>query len=186
MPRFSIKNLLNGALGGGGGGGGFKRTLSKGILMTANVTVPTTYVRVGTYTIPPQQVIHLGFGKEGARGANYEEMGKLQLHMHDDTATNSVEEPGYFKVGQCNANETLFRYYAEDRSENLGGGLATANLARNLQVPFPEVLDAPAVITKEDSRVIVDFKSDAADIGVAIGIGTGAFDVWSVPITVYQ
>lgn len=189
---FSVKNILGrgqgfAGLGGGVGGGGYPRALSKGILMTANVTTPVTYVRVGSYTIPAQQVIHLGSGRAGHQGANYEEIGKLQLHMHDDTATNSVEEAGYFKVGQTNANETLFKYYYEDRSENLGGGAATANLARNLQVPMAEVMNAPAVITREDSKVVVDFKGDAADISVAAAIGTAAtFDNWNVPITVYQ
>ncbi|MBI2101665.1 hypothetical protein HYT53_03555 [Candidatus Woesearchaeota archaeon] len=205
MPNFSIKNMLQGAIGGAAGAGnaifkpvqagsktpGFPRTLNKAAIWangTSDITLTAAkWVRVGQYTIPAQQMINLGYG---VTGGNPEEIGHLHFDLVDDTATNSAVEPGYVRVGYTNANETMTVIMLEERSEDLSDTSSTVGIARSNELLLPEsapmLKGGPIMLSQEDSRLIADFKSDATDVLVYTGIGTGAINKWKLPVTVYQ
>jgi len=188
---YSFKNVLGlgKQLAGVGRTGeqGFPRTLNKTQLWKtkdSDITCAAgVYTRIGEYTIPPQQVIHLG---QGVSHQNPEEMGHLQFDILDDTATNSVEEKGYLKIGMMNSAENLQFVAIEERSELLHN-ITT----RGSQLLLPERVDfIPSqfreLVTGENSKIFIDFKADSADVVVETGIGTGALNTWQLPITVYQ
>lgn len=181
---FSFKNLLRGVgVKKAVGRRGFPRTLNKATLWadTGNdiVCPASKWVRVGEYTIPAQQEIRVGYG---VSGGNPEEMGHVYFDIYDDTATNSVVERGYLRLGQTNANETISRVLWEGRSEELD-----SSTTRSEQIPMPEFTDLDPLLTREDSKIFVDFKSDSADTVVETAIGTASTkNVWQLPITVYQ
>lgn len=205
MKMFSIKNLISGNLGGMASGignasfkkvqqgamsGGFPRTLNKAQLWAvtgSDITVSTSWIRIGEYTIPAQQRIHVGYG---VSGGNPEEIGHMHFDLVDDTATNSAAEAGYVRLGYTNASETMTCIVFEGRTEELSDTSSTVGISRSdellLPETSPEVKGFPDVLAGEDSKLIVDFKSDAADIIAETGIGTGAINVWRLPITVYQ
>lgn len=205
---FSIKNILQGrGLGGGGAAGvgnanykpvqagtmtgGFPRTLNKAALWSqtgSDITCGAgAWTRIGEYSIPAQQRVHLGYG---VSGGNPEEMGHIHFDVMDDTATNSVAEAGYIRVGYTNANETLTAVVFEERSEDLSDTSATVGIARASELLLPEIPPSvkgyPDALAGEDSKLFVDFKADALDIAVETAIGTGAVNKWKLPITVYQ
>lgn len=203
---FSFKNMLKGKIGGGNVGvgnatykqvqegtvvGGFPRTLNKATLWAqtgSDITAAAAlWTRIGEYTIPAQQVVHLGYG---VTGGNPEEIGHLHFDILDDTATNSVAEAGYVRVGYTNSNETLTAVVFEERSEDLSDTSTTVGISRANELLLPEIPPAakgyPAALAGEDSKLFVDFKSDAADVVVEAAIGTGAVNKWKLPITVYQ
>lgn len=201
MATFSVRNLLRGNLGktmfgknkqSTGTNLGFPRTLNKAELWAvtgSDITCAAdTWVRVGQTSIPAQQVWHLG---QGVSGGNPEEIGHVHFDIVDDTATNSVPEPGFVRLGMANSPENMQYYAMEERSEDLSSTSTTVKIARSDELLMPERTDfIPAqfieIITGENSKVVVDFKSDAVDTVVETGIGTGAVNIWKVPITVYQ
>ena len=201
MATLSIKNLLSGNMSksmfgqnkkSAGTNLGYPRTLNKAglwavtgsdITLTAN-----SWVRVGEQTIPPQQVWHLG---QGISGGNPEEIGHFHFDLVDDTATNSAVEKGYIRVGMSNSSENLQYFAIEERTEDLSSNSTSSLLSRSDELLMPERTDfIPAnfvgIITGENSKVIVDMKADSADVLAETGIGTGAINVWKIPITVYQ
>ena len=119
---FSLKNLLRGGVGAIAPGlgnaqfkgvqapatsGGFPDILNKTQLWAAtgsDITVSTSWTRLGEWTIPAQQRVHLG---SGVSGGNPEEIGHLHIDLVDDTATNSAQESGWVRIGYVNASETL-------------------------------------------------------------------------------
>lgn len=135
------------------------------------------YTVIGRYKIPPQQAYHLGFGSP----AYPDNQGYMFMDIYDDTATNSVREPGSIRLVQRNANGTLSLVVAEFRSEQLCGDLAD----RNKQIALPEQVQFPLV--GEDSYLELHFKPDAVDDIVKTAIGTAAGkDVWNIPVSCYQ
>ena len=203
---FSIKNILQGGLFNGGGGvgfpqfkrvqapaqtGGFTRTLNKTQLWAntgSDITATgSSWVRVGQYTIPAQQRIHLGYG---VSGGNPEEIGHLHMDIMDDTGTNSVAEKGYIRVGYANANETITAVVFEERTEDLSDTSTSVGITRANELLMPEISPEskgyPPQLAQEDSILFVDFKADATDVVVETAIGTGAVNKWKLPITVYQ
>ena len=201
MATLSIKNLLSGNMSksmfgqnkkSAGTNLGYPRTLNKAglwavtgsdITLTAN-----SWVRVGEQTIPPQQVWHLG---QGISGGNPEEIGHVHFDVVDDTATNSAVEKGFVRLGMSNNGENLQYYAMEERSEDLSSTSTTVKLSKSDEILMPERTDFipeqfKDIITGENSKIIVDFKADATDVIVEAGIGTGAINIWKVPITVYQ
>lgn len=203
---FSIRNLLNGNIRGMAGLGtgnfkkvqagamssGFPRTLNKASLWAitgSDISTSTNWIRIGQYTIPAQQKIHVGYG---VSGGNPEEMGHLHFDVMDDTATNSLPEKGYVRVGYTNSPETITCIVWEGRSEEVSDSSTTAGVSRSDELLLPETTPQskgyPDLLANEDSKLIIDFKGDeaAGDIIVETAIGTGAVNVWKLPITVYQ
>ena len=201
---FSLKKMFSGGLPAVGQAtgnfkrvkapnttGGFSRMLNKAQLwavtgsdITATIGV---FVRVGQFSIPAQQRIHVG---TGVSGGNPEEIGHLHFDIMDDTATNSAQEPGIVRIGYTNANETLTAIVYEGRTEELSATSTSGLITRSNEIlqpeTSPEMKGYPAILAQEDSKIIVDFKADATDIIVETGIGTGANNIWKLPITVYQ
>jgi hypothetical protein len=197
---FSVKNLLKGGISGIGGqfqgvqkpsqSKGFPDTLNKTDLWangTSNITVAAgKWIRIGEYEIPTQQRVHVGFG---VSGGNPEEMGHLHFDIVDDTATNSVPEAGTVRIGYTDANERLTAVMYQARTDELSDtsttvGIARANELLMAEMP-PGVKGYPDALALEKNKLFVDFKSDADDIIVYTGIGTGAVNKWKLPITVY-
>jgi len=206
MPAFSIKGLLGGLGGGLGsviGNPQFKKvqrqTQSSGFPTTLNKTqlwlttgsditvVAGSEVRIGEYTIPAQQRIHLGYG---VSGGNPEEIGGVHFDIMDDTATNSVTEAGKVRIGYTNANGTLTCVVADYRTERVSDTSASVGISRSDYPKLPETppsaLGYPDQLAMEDSKIFVTFESDAADIIVETAIGTGAVNYWELPVTIYQ
>jgi hypothetical protein len=135
------------------------------------------YTIIGRYKVPPQQTFHFGFGSP----AYPDNQGYLYFDAYDDTATNSVREPGSIRLVQRNATGTLQLVIAEFRTEQLCGDLAD----RNKQIALPEQVQFPLV--GEDSYLEIHFKPDATDDIVKTAIGTAAGkDVWNIPVSCYQ
>lgn len=202
MAMFSLKNLLGGNLPNFGNpqfkpvqsptaSRGFTRTLNKATLWAttgSDITLSaSSWVRIGQYPVPAQQRIHIG---SGVSGGNPEEMGHLHFDLVDDTATNSAAEKGEIRFGYTNANETLTAVIFQERSELLSDPSTTTTLTRATELLWPETppssLGYPDVLAQEDSLLFIDMKADAADVLVETGIGTGAINVWRLPVTVYQ
>ena len=201
MATFSIKNLIRGNIGktmfgrnkkSSGTNIGFPRTLNKADLWAitgSDITCTIAkYARIGETTIPAQQVWHLG---QGVSGGNPEEIGHVHFDVVDDTATNSAVEKGFVRLGMSNNGENLQYYAMEERSEDLSSTSTTVKLSKSDEILMPERTDFipeqfKDIITGENSKIIVDFKADATDVIVEAGIGTGAINIWKVPITVYQ
>lgn len=200
--NFSLKNLMSGRVGSavtqqfvgnkrGGASSGFTKTYTKADLWangTSDITATASvWARIGQKTIPAQQRIHLGYG---VSGGNPEEMGHLHFDIVDDTATNSVAEKGEIRIGYTNANETLTAVMFQERTEQLSDTSTSVGITRANELLLPEMAPAvkgyPDYLAQEDSKLFVDFKSDATDIIVYTGIGTGAINVWKLPVTVYQ
>lgn len=199
---FSIKNMLQGQLSGVGTPQfkrvqspaqtrGFTRTLNKATLWAttgSDITLSAaSWVRIGNYTVPAQQRIHIGYG---VSGGNPEEIGHIHFDLVDDTATNSAQEAGEVRLGYTNANETLTCVIFQERTELLSDPSTTTVLTRATELLLPETppssLGYPDVLAQEDSILFVDMKADAADVLVETGIGTGAINVWRLPVTIYQ
>lgn len=199
---FSIKNMLQGQLSGVGTPQfkrvqspaqtrGFTRTLNKATLWAttgSDITLSAaSWVRIGNYTVPAQQRIHIGYG---VSGGNPEEIGHIHFDLVDDTATNSAQEAGEVRFGYTNANETLTCVIFQERTELLSDPSTTTVLTRATELLLPETppssLGYPDVLAQEDSILFVDMKADAADVLVETGIGTGAINVWRLPVTIYQ
>lgn len=198
---FSLRNLLSGRLGGltsqfapvqrPSTSQGFPDVLNKTQLWAdtgSDITVAAAkWTRVGEYTIGAQQRIHLGYG---VSGGNPEEIGHLHFDIVDDTATNSAQEPGLVRIGYTNANETLTAVMMQFRTEEVSDTNTTTGISRSDERLLPEsppsIKGYPDFLAEEDSILFVDFKSDSADVIVETGIGTGAINKWSLPITVYQ
>lgn len=197
---FSLKNILKGNLGGSASAfnpvkrssvsQGFPDTLNKADLWAetgSNITVTAgKWIRIGEYTIPTQQRVHIGVG---VSGGNPEEIGHLHFDIVDDTATNSVPEKGKIRIGYTDANERLTAVMVDHRSEQLSDTSTTVGISRSNELLLPEMPPSakgyPDSLASEDNILFVDFKSDASDIIVETGIGTGAINLWSLPITVY-
>lgn len=193
---FSIKNMLKGTLSQfssvqkSSNSGGFADTLNKIQLWAdtgSDITVTAgKWVRIGEKTIPTQQIMHLGFG---VSGGNPEEIGHLHFDLVDDTATNSAEEKGYIRIGYTDANERLTAVMYQARSEDLSDPSTTTTLTRLTELLLPEMPPSakgyPDTLAGEDNKLFVDFQTDADDVLVETGIGTGAINTWKLPITVY-
>ena len=199
---FSLKKLLQGNLGGvfnnksfqgvqsPANTRGYTRTLNKALLWAdTGSDISLTggkWGRIGEYSIPAQNRVHLGFG---VSGGNPEEMGRIHMDILDDTATNSVEEKGYIKIGYTDYNESIICVIWEGRSEELSDSSTTVGISRSDEVLLPETSPEMKghnpVLAGEDSKLFIDMKLDATDIIVETGIGTGAINTWKLPITVY-
>lgn len=132
---------------------------------------------IGRFKVPAQQLYHFGFGD-----ANHpDNQGYVYMDIYDDTATNSVREPGAVRLVQRNNQGTIQLTVAEYRTEQLYGDTAD----RNKQIALPEQTQFPWVA--EDSYLEIQFKPDASDTIVQTAIGTAAAkDIWNVPVTVKQ
>lgn len=165
-------------------GRGFAKVLSKGDLwltvgsdLTCEANVER---RIGQWSIPAQTEVHLGSG-DGSQPYN---QGYLYFALYDDTATNSVLEEGTVRIGLTNYMETVTQWVYSNRTEALRGDVNDISK----KVPLPEVTSyIDASLNRENSKVIVAFTSDSADILVESAIGTAlGLDVWAVPITIFQ
>lgn len=200
---FSLKNMLRGNGGGLSGfpqfkrvqapvqSGGFPTQYTKTDLWAvtgSDITLSaTSYVRIGEKSIPVQQKVYLG---HGVSGGNPEEIGHLHFDLMDDTATNSVAEKGTVRIGYANANETLTAVMWEARTEELSDASTSSGITRPNERLLPEMPPSakgyPDELAQENSIIFIDMKADAVDILVETAIGTGAVNVWRLPITVYQ
>jgi len=199
---FSIKNLLQGKLSGfgldtfgqvqvGSRSKGYSQTLNKSTLWADSGNDITCtggkWTRIGEYTIPAQQRIHLGYG---VSGGNPEEIGHLHFDLVDDTATNSAQEAGEVRVGYTDASERMFVEVMRERTEDLSDTDTSTGIARNNELLLPEtppeMKGGSSILALENSKLVVDFKADSTDVVVETGIGTGAINKWKLPITVYS
>ncbi len=203
---FSLRNMFKGTAGFGNASGignanykgvqapvtagGFPDILTKTNLWAttgADITLSaSSFVRIGEYEIPAQSTIYLG---TGVSGGNPEEIGHLHLDLVDDTATNSARESGSIQIGYTNHNETIRCVVWRGRSETLSDTSTSVGISRSDEILLPETSPMakgyPPVLAQEKSKLFVEMKADAADILVETGIGTGAINVWSLPITSY-
>lgn len=169
---------------------GFPDTLNKSQLWAnpgSDITLTADkWVRIGEYTIPTQQTVYLGFG---VSGGNPEEIGHLHFDLVDDTATNSAVEKGYIRIGYTDANERLTAVMFQARTEDLSDSSTSVGISRSDELLLPEmppsVKGYPDSLATEDNKLFVDMKSDADDVLVETGIGTGAINTWKLPVTTY-
>lgn len=182
---MGLGNLISSLLGGGGqasqapGRNYFPKTLHIGnwwqtSLETTSGKIAVKdggFVRIGQFTVPPQQLYHLGYG----RGDLPYNQGYLYMTFFDDTGT-PVVIPGVVRFRQANANESINLLIAEYRTEQLSGDASD----RNKMMAFPEQVLFPFV--GEDSKVILEFLADSSS---AVNL-TKANCIWNVPVTIGQ
>lgn len=202
---ISIKNILTGNLGNvmSNAGGlfspvkkatkstGYPTVLTKSDLWAdtgSDITVTAgKSIRIGEYTIPDQTIYHIGYG---VSGGNPEEIGHFHMDIVDDTATNSAQEPGNIIIGYTDSEERLKAVMWECRTERASDTDTTTGISYADQPLLPEL--SPSLrgysdaLATEKNKIFIDFVTDANDTIVETGIGTGAINVWSLPVTIYS
>lgn len=153
-----VFNFLGKAIGGIGlptGRQGRLKTLQASDFSTTLTDVITTdYTKIGTYTVPAQTEVAVGYGT-AREDAN---QGYIYFVSKDDT--NAAEE-GMLRVMVANSEETRLHKVFEERTDVLSG---SATL-RTQKVPLPEQMSYGALgrRPREDDKIQLWFKSDAAD-----------------------
>ena len=149
----------------------FYKTLTKAHFgFTANVTpVVGSWVRLGTYTVRPQETVSFGYGSE----ALPENQGYLFIDIRDAAAAPGAILNGEIRLAQVNAFETELYVAHDERTEVLRGHLTD----RKLKIPFPEQVQLPLV--GEDSRLIVEVLMDTTAV---IGWVNSTL---MIPVTIY-
>jgi hypothetical protein len=185
-----LSGLVGSLMGGLGGGNGQQQAFRSvhhdmlrhsdwwdSALETAANYISCTagvYTTVGRYQCPPQQIIAFGFGS-----AQFpDNQGYAYLAFYDDTATNSVLEPGQVRLVERDYNSYTPIVVAADPTRIFGADLTDRKKMRAL----PEQVQVPRV--GEDSYLEIQLAADATDNVVKTAIGTAAgADVWDIPIT---
>jgi len=134
------------------------------------VCVAATWRRIAYYTVGAQQKLALG---QGQLGSPAEEKGFAYGLTKDDTGT-PVEEPGMYRLYAADPLGSL-EMLGEFRSEQLKAG--GADFDRQKAMLVTEVKEP---LIREDSRLEVWFKSDAADTIVE------ANSILQIPVTIYK
>jgi len=169
-----VFNFLRGAIGGIGlptGRVGRLKTLqASDFSTTATACITTDYTKIGTYTVPAQTEIAVGFGN--AREADNQ--GYVYFDS-DNTADSALE--GMLRIMVANSEETRLHKVFEERTDVLSG---SATL-RTQKVPLPEVINYGALgrRPREDDKIQLWLKVDTA------GTFSPTLSIVYIPVTVY-
>jgi len=146
---MGLMDMLN--MGSNGGGQKFSKTLTKGDYNVEDTSPDTSeWVRLGEYTVPPQQSVRHGIG-DAEHSAN---QGYLYVLLEK---TDETELEGKIRLAQINALETRKIVVYEERTEVLKGDTAD----KNKKIALPEQIQFPRV--GEDSMLIIEVKMDESD-----------------------
>lgn len=166
-----INRLTAGVPFGIGARRGFPKTLQASDFSTATTAVITTaFTKIGSYTVPAQQEIAVGFGN--AREPDNE--GYIYVVSKD--SVNAAME-GMLRIMCANSEETRIVKVFEERTNVLSG---SATL-RTQKVAFPEILDYGALGRKprEDDKIQLWLKVDTA------GTWSPTYSTVYIPVTIY-
>jgi hypothetical protein len=151
---------------------GFKKTLVVGDLMSADfVTVANVYNKIGSYTVPAQQVVNIGYGNAG----NPDNQGYLYVYLK---AIAGTELTGAVRIAVANANETAIDVVIEEQEAVLHGDTSD----RTKMIACPEITKYSVLgrSPRQDDRVQVYFKPASA-----VTVCLTATVVY-LPVTIYQ
>lgn len=129
----------------------YPKTLTKDNLIATDTLVLATgkWNRIGSYSVPPQQIIQLGQG-DPRFPAN---QGYIYIYLKDNSAT-PVEVTGKVRLMISDANEVNYQVIFEEREEVLHGDISDKNKMK----AFP--LDPRQA--KEDDKIILEVYPDSA------------------------
>ena len=177
LPTLLAGTGGSGLLGGLFGGSrkrGFRKVLKHSDFTTSDVTCTsaTSFNLIGSYTVPAQQEIAVGYG-------NAQEpmnQGYLYLQAKD---TGGTEFEGYWRISVANANTTAIDVVFEEYSTRTDGDTAD----KSKMLALPEITNYPVLgrVPREDDTIRVEFKPDTASKVMDYG-NSSIF----IPVTVYQ
>lgn len=151
---------------------GYPKTLQSADFQTSAVAVITSdFTKIGSYTIPAQQEINVGYGTS----REPDNQGYIYV-VSKNTGASAME--GMFRVVVANANETKSVKVFEERTDVLSG---SATL-KTQKVPLPEK-DITGLFgrrPREDDRIQLWLKVDTA------GNWSPTTSTIYIPVTVYQ
>ena len=172
-----VFDFLNKMIPTGIGFGGEKKigrlkTLQASDFTTTTTAVITTqFTKIGSYTVPAQTEITVGFGN----AANADNQGYLYYVSYYSGGTAASN--GMMRIVVANSEETRLHKVFEERTDVLGG---SATL-RTQKVPLPEIVDYGALgrRPREDDKIQIWFKADTA------GTFSPTISTIYVPVTIY-
>lgn len=150
----------------------FPATLQASDFSSTTTTLSTTdYIKVGTYTVPAQQQVNVGYGNSTAP----QNQGYLYVVSKD---SSGAAEEGMLRLVVANATESRSVKVFEERTNVLSGSAT----AKESKVPLPErdVRSEFGRIPSEDDLIQIWILGDAA------GIWSPTLSTVYVPITRYQ
>jgi len=137
---------------------------------TATSVVTTDYTKIGSYTVPAQTEVAVGYGTP----REPENQGYIYF-VSKDTGGSALE--GMLRIVVANSEETRLHKVFEERTDVLSG---SATL-RTQKVPLPEVLNYGALgrRPREDDKIQLWLKADSA------GTWSPTQSTVYIPVTIY-
>jgi len=145
--------------------------LNGDITTDTDMPVPGTWYRVGTgFTVPAQQMVHLGYGSAELP----DNQGYLYVQLTNVTGT-PVPIVGKVRIVQANAQETIKFVVAEFNLAATRGSVSN----KAMMIAFPEQTQFPMV--GEDSKIWLEVSGTVNTDEVDASVATTY-----IPVTIYM